>query len=158
MGALKVKGVVVCFAGFMHLAFSCWGAGPGSPEVLAAPSRRTAFSSGVGDLGSSSTGPDREATITLSPLMVINRAMHWWSSLRALHRTPGLSLDASALGYSALARANIFSWWTAQKFCGLEEGEQKSCGWSLGMADRVFHQPEASCASGSLKAVTCHKA
>ena len=37
-----------------------------------------------------------EASLTSSPLMVINRAMHCWSSLTALIRTPVLAPDASA--------------------------------------------------------------
>ena len=74
---MKVKEALVHSTGSAHLAFfHCYGAWPESPEVLVPSPRRAAFSSGVGVLGSSSTGPNREASIASSPLMVINEAMH----------------------------------------------------------------------------------
>ena len=74
---MKVKGVVVCSAGSVHLAFfPCWGAGLGSLEVLAHTPWRVASSSGVGVLGSSSTRPNREASITSSLSMVIKGTIH----------------------------------------------------------------------------------
>ena len=77
-GAMEVTGEVVHLANSMNLVlFTCWGAGPGVSEILSPSPRRAASSSGVGEgPGSSSTSPNREASITSSPLMVINGAMH----------------------------------------------------------------------------------
>ena len=74
---------------------------------------------------------NKEASITSSPLMVINRAMHCQSSLMALHRMPVLAPDASAQACNTLAKASVFSCLITQRFWGSEtEGESsvdKAC-------------------------------
>ena len=107
---MEVLGVVVCSAGSMNWGlFTCWEVGPGAPEGLSSLPRRVASSSRVGEgPDSSSTSLNREATITSSLSMIINGAMHCWSILTALHRTPGLDPDVSTQTCSALARAKVF--------------------------------------------------
>ena len=161
VGVMEVTGEVVGLASSMNMGlFTCWEVEPGAPEVLPPLPRRVASSSRVGEgPGFFSTGPNREASITSSPSMVINGAMHCWSSLTAPHRTPGLAPDALVQACSTLARANVFSWQMTQKFCGSEAGRRKSCGQSPCREGGASHQPEVSCcASGNLKAVACHKA
>ena len=160
MVGCSVTGAVVCLAGSMNLGISaCWGAGPGVPEGPSPSPRRVVSSSGVGEVhNSSSTGLNREASITSSLLMVINGAMHCWSSLMALHKTPHLTPDAFAQVCSTLATASVFYCWMIWKFQGSEAGGRKSCGQSPCRVGRASHQPEASCCtSGSLKAAACHK-
>ena len=151
-GTVEVTGVVVHSAGYTNLGIStCRGAGPGAPEnPFPSPRRVVSFWSG----GRSWFLLNREASITSSPLMVINRAMKYWISLMALHRMPCMAADASAQAYSTLAKARVFSCQMIWKFQGSEAEGRKSSGHSPCSVDRASHHLEASCcATGSLNTV-----
>ena len=122
-GAVEVTGVVIYSAGSTNLEISaCWGAGHGTPESPSPLSRRAVSSfRAVEGPNSSSTSLKREASITSCPLMVINGAMHCWSSLMAPHRMLLLDPDVSAQACNNLAKAIVFCqmiW----KFWGSEVG------------------------------------
>ena len=107
---------------YKHGVSTCFGVGPGTPESPSPFPRRVVSSSGVGKgPDSSSTGLNRDASITASPLRVINGDMYCWSSLTALHRMPGLAPNASAQVYSTLAKAIVFCQ-ISQNFWGSEAG------------------------------------
>ena len=119
--------------------------------------RRTASSSGVGEvLHSPSMGCRSEASTISSPLRTNRGAMHHCSSLAVSHRTPMGQPDSLVWACSTLVKARVLCSLITMK---LEEARKDMycSSWSLGMAGGGAHHPAVLCwARGSQKVTTCH--